>query len=165
MTEPCLQNGIITGPDGEELSYDGLPNGAFRLIFPKAPFMTMFLQQFDLPGITVREAPRSTPLQDIQEIGEKLNFIPFTCTFMVDKNLKNYKEIYNWMKRMTVRGSIVGETDTASLIINGKEMCSFVDVWPTSLGNLSFMTTNNDVVYLTCTAQFNYDYLVFDKNI
>jgi hypothetical protein len=160
----CLDNGIITAPDGTELSYDGLPDGAFRLIFPKAPFVTMFLQQLDLPGIQVNQAARKTPLVDMNEIGEKLNYLPFTCSFLVDKNLKNYKEIYNWMKRMTVNGTIVGETDTASLVINGKEMCTFVDCWPTSLGQLTFTTTNNDVVYVTCTAVFNYDYLEFSQS-
>lgn len=161
MTEPCLQNGEIVGPDGEELSYDGLPNGAFRLIFPKAPFMTMFLQQFDLPGIQVREVGRPSPVTNFTEVGEKLNYIPFTVTFLVDKKLKNYKEIYDWMKRMTVRGSSIDEHDNPRLIINDKLHVEFVGAWPTSLGNLTFMTTNNDVVYLTCTATFNYDYIIF----
>lgn len=157
----CDEVGQIYAPDGSILSFDGLPNTQFRLVFQKAPFVTMFLQGFNLPGISVNEVKRATPYVDVNEIGEKLRYVPFTCTFMVDKNLKTFREILNWMERMTVAGSNIGETDNPTLIIGGVEMCQFDGAWPTALGQLDFVTTNSDVVYLTCTATFNYDYLKF----
>ena len=73
------------------------------------------------------------------------------------------KEIHTWMQRMTVRGTTVGETDSPVLIINNKKMITFSDAWPTALGQMSFVTTANDVVYITCTATFRYDLMIFDE--
>lgn len=146
-------------PDGRPVTYDGLPNTNFRVLFPKANNMIFFLQEFDLPSIGVKEVVRPTRFVDINEVGEKLIYQPFTCKFLVDKELYNFKEIYNWMKRMTVSGSNVGETDNAVLVINGKHQIRFNDCWPTSISGLQFITNATDVQYITATATWNYDYL------
>jgi hypothetical protein len=156
-----FQNGEATMPDGSPLSYDGLPNTNFRLLFPKATWVNMFLQEFTVPEVSVTEVIRTTPYADINDIGEKMNYGDVTATFLVDKNLKNYREIFNWMRRMTNRGSHIGESDNPLLIVNGKEMIRFVEAWPMSLSGLSFVTNANDVTYITATAVFNLDYFEF----
>jgi hypothetical protein len=157
----CNEVGNISLPNGDELSYDALPVTSFRLQFPKTPHMLMFLQEFSMPGIDVREVIRPTQFVDINEVGEKIIYQPFTCTFLVDKKLKNFKEIHDWMKRMTASGTIIGETDNVVLIVNNKEMIRFNDAWPTNLSGLRFITNASDVQYLTCTATWNFDYFEF----
>lgn len=156
-----LQQGEVTMPDGSMLSYDGLPNTNFRLLFPKATWVNMFLQEFVMPEVSVIEVRQNTPYADVNNIGEKMNYGDVQCTFLVDKNLKNYKEMFNWMRRMTVRGSVVGETDNPVLIVNGKETIRFVEAWPMSLTGLQFVTNATDVVYITATVTFNLDYFEF----
>lgn len=155
------ETGYITMADGSEVSYDALPNTNFRLLIPKLPWVTMFLQGFETPPINVDVVQRPTQYIDVQEIGEKIVYGDVQITFLVDKNLKNYKEIFAWMKRMTVAGTQVGESDNPILVINGKEIMRFVEAWPKALTNLNFITNANDVQYLTATATFNLDYFEF----
>ena len=160
MTCETLQ-GYVVMSDGSEVSYDALPNSMFRVIFPQVPWLIMFLQGFSMPGVDVKEVPTATPYVDMNEIGEKLIYTPFTVTFLIDKNLKNYREVHDWMKRMTVAGTKVGETADPVLVIGGKEMIRFCGAWPTFLGGMEFRTDVQDVQYMTATAQFNYDYFEF----
>ena len=159
---PCEGKiGEIAMPDGSAVSYDGLPETNYKLIFPKLPMMVMFMQGVDLPGISVNQATRTTPYVDTNEIGEKINYTPFTVEALVDSKMKNYREVYDWMKRMTVKGSIVGETDNPILVIGGVNMIRFVDAWPMAISGVSFTSTNTDVVYARTTVTFNYDFYEF----
>jgi hypothetical protein len=151
--------GYVIGPAGESPpNYDGLPDTNFRLIFGKANIAVFFLQEFDLPAIKVAEVKRQTPFVDINEVGEKIVYDPFTITFLVDTKMKNFKQIYDWMKRMTVAGSRVGETDEVTLMINNAKMIRFTGCWPMSISGLNFVTNNNRVTYIKSTATFNYDW-------
>lgn len=161
MTTCEDQPGSATMPDGSPLTYDGLPNTNFRLLFPKATWVNMFLQEFDVPSVSVAEVKQATPYADINNVGEKMQYGNIEASFLVDKNLKNYKEIFNWMRRMTVRGSTIGDTDNPLLIVNGKETIRFVEAWPMSLSGLRFVTNATDVVYLTASVTLNFDYFEF----
>lgn len=155
--------GFVEGPNGEiPVSYDGLTNTSFRVIFEKANSSVFFLQSFNLPSVRIREVKTNTPLVDMNEIGEKIDYTPFEMSFMVDADLRNYRQVYNWMKRMTVRGSKVGETDTVLLSINGKESIRFYGCWPMELSDLEFVTNPDGIVYMKCTLIVNYDYFLFE---
>lgn len=147
--------------DGSAVSYDGLTQTAFNLIFPKAPHITMFLQGFELPGINVSQVIVPTPYVDMNDIGEKIQYTPFNCTFLIDSEFKNYKEMYDWMKRMSAGGTKIGDVDEVVLVINGKQSIRFTGAWPTSLSSVSFITNATDVEYLTATVSMNFDYYYF----
>lgn len=153
------EKGFMTMPDGSPVTYDGLPESNFRLLFTKAPFTVFFLQEVVLPEVRVEEVVQNTRFADINNIGEKMIYGDLVIRFLVDKNLKNYSELFRWMRRMTVAGTSVGETDDPVLIINGTEMIRFVGAWPLSLSDLTFKTDVDDVNYITCVAVFNLDYM------
>lgn len=157
--------GTVTGPLGLPLSYDGLPTTDFKLVFPLLPTVTMFLQSLDIPSIKVNEVTRSTRYIDCNEIGEKINYEPFTVTFLSDKNLVAYYEIFSWMRRMTVAGTKIGQTDNPYVLIGDKTRITFIDAWPMELSNLQFKANEDDMIYITGTAIFNYDYLQLDSSI
>jgi len=94
----------------------------------------------------------------MNEIGEKLNFLPFTVNFLVDKYCRNWSAIYNWMKQMTVDGTIVGKTEDIILMIDGKEFIRFYGCWPTNLSGMNMDSTIERVQYLKASIVFNYDY-------
>lgn len=154
--------GYVIGPAGESPpNYDGLPNTNFRLSFKKAAIAVFFLQEFNLPPITVNEVKRPTPFVDTNEIGEKIIYTPFVITFLVDSKLKNFRQLYDWMKRMTVAGTAIDDNDTVTLMIDTAQTVRFVGCWPTSLSSLQFYTNPTGVQYMTATATINYDYLEF----
>ena len=147
--------------DGSAVSYDGLPNNKFQCRFDKIPNVIFFLQEWNIPGVSVDAIMRHTPVLDIDEIGEKVTFSPFTLEFLVDSKLKNYKEVLDWMRRITVNKRQQDEVSDAVVIVNGSETIRFIDCWPTSVGDLTFKTNNTEIEYLTCTVRMQYDWHEF----
>ena len=157
---PQINVGTIAAPnDTIPLSFDGLATTDFKLIFPKLPMVNMFLQTLD---IRVTQVERHTRFVDINEIGEKIDYQPFNVSFLVDKNLYTYKEIYDWMKRMTVAGTKIDDVDNPYVLV-GPLRIVFIGAWPTSLDRLSFKANEDDTVYIQASASFNYDYIEIDS--
>lgn len=90
--------------------------------------------------------------------GESLKYEPFSITFIVDEELKNYLEIYNWMYE-NANDKIKYRDMTLSILSNqnnkNKEL-QFMSVIPTSLSSIEFDTRTTDIEYLTCTVEFAY---------
>lgn len=160
LNDTC-EVGTAVHQNGDFLTYDGLPGNKFQLIIPKLPGVTFFLQSFELPAVSVNRVNIPTPVLDYNDIGEKLMFDPFTITFMVDKYCRNWGSVFSWMKRMTVNGSNVGETDNATLLIDGVETIRFADIWPTRLSGFEFDVTNPELTYVIANLEMNYDWFDF----
>lgn len=79
----------------EELDYLR-PNG-FRFLIQSLPKVTYFCQAANIPNISLGTTRQPTPLIDIRRPGEKLDFGDLTIKFMIQKDMTNYIELYNWM--------------------------------------------------------------------
>lgn len=162
MTVVNITDTNITGSaamqNGDFLTFDPLPVNRFSLIIPKLPHVQFFLQSFSMPAINVRSVSVPTRIVDYNEIGEKLDFKPFSCTFLVDKYSRNWVSVFNWMKEMTVNGSNVGVSDDIVLTVDGKEFIRFYGAWPTSLSAYELDSTIEQLVYVKSTIVLNYDY-------
>lgn len=144
--------------DGSKTNLDALLVQDCRIFLPKLPHVQFWLKTMSLPEVRVNEVNQHTRYVDPNEIGEKVVFQPFSVTFIVDKYMQNWAEIFNWMKRMTANGSVVGEVDDIVLIIGGKDAIKFVGSWPMVLGGLTFDNSEPDAKYMTCSLVINYDY-------
>lgn len=148
-------------PITDPLNIDPLLVTAFKLILPKLPSVAMFMQTVALPGLNVKRVTQDTRFVDIAQIGEKVNYKPFTVNFLVQNNLNNYREIEAWIRRMTVEGSHVDEVDNIILEINGIDAVRFYNCWPSTLGDLAFEANPFEAKYHHCTVTFEYDYWEF----
>lgn len=146
---------------GDFLTFDGLPKNKFNLIIPSQPTVQFFLQSFAMPSVQVNEVKVATRVVDYNEIGEKMNFSPFTCTFLVDKYSRNWASVFNWMKEMTVDGSSVGRTDDIVLLLDGKEFIRFYGAYPLTLSGYDLDSTIQELTYVKGTVTFNYDYFSY----
>lgn len=151
--------GTAENNDGSPILLDILQVQEGRLFFPKLPDVVFFLQNIQLPSINVNSVSQNTRYVDTNEIGEKVNYAPFSITFLVDKQFKNWSSIFNWMKRMSVAGTVVGDTDNPVLIIDGKETLRFIGSWPTSLGGIELASTVSESQNVKATLTINYDYM------
>lgn len=151
--------GSASMKNDEFLTFDALPSNKYSLIIPSLPNVQFFLQSFEMPDISVNEVSVPTRFVDHNEIGEKLVFEPFTVTFLVDKYMRNWTNVYNWMKAMTVQGSSVGKSDDIILGIGSVEFIRFVEAWPTRLSGIEMSSILPSVNYVQASVSFNYDYL------
>jgi len=79
----------------EELDYLR-PNG-FRFLIQSLPKVTYFCQAANIPALDLGAALQPTPFLDIPRPGEKINFGDLIIKFMIQKDMANYIELYNWI--------------------------------------------------------------------
>lgn len=140
-------------------NYNALDPTQFKISFSKIPHYSFFAQQVSIPSVNLPLAEYTSRMLKHQNIGEKLEFSNLNMTFILDTELKNYIEVLKWMKNLSVTGQIVSEREsTAVLLINNAIEIQFVNIWPTSLGEVTFMSTPNVIEYVLCESVWNFDY-------
>ena len=70
---------------------------SFQIDIPLAPSVSEWVQSVSVPGITLGEANIETPFVRQPEPGDKLIFSPLSFSFIVDEEMKNWTEMFNWM--------------------------------------------------------------------
>lgn len=165
------------------------PTG-FQLKIEKFPNTVFTAQSISLPEISIGVMEQNTPMLDISIFGDKIKFSYFEMQFIVNENMANYKELFNWLSSV---GHVESLDDYAtyhqqeSLRLLGNynprnhstlysdgvlEILSnnntsnnntiyFTDMFPVVLSGLPFDTTVTDLQYLTCKAIFAYSHFNF----
>ena len=155
------------------------PTG-FRFTLNRAPKVAFFGNAANIPSMTLGVANQSTYLKDIEVPGDKIIFEDFSLRFLVDENLENYMEIYNWIRGLGFPESLeeiynlqrTGKIDqpldkvmnvfsdgTLQVLTshqNPNFKVVFQDLWPYSLSTLQFDATSEDIQYFTADVSFKY---------
>ena len=77
--------------------FDYATGTQWRLTFNRLPKTTWFCVTANVPGITLGEASYPTPMTDTYLTGDKLTFETLNITFLVDEELQNYRELWDWL--------------------------------------------------------------------
>lgn len=138
----------------------------FRFSIYRLPNVVYFCQTASLPTVTMGEALMPTPFATVKQ-PTKLDFDELSITFVIDENMKNWLEIFNWMRSSTQvegfeeYGEANTHTTTANLMIlnskkNPKINVTFEGLYPRTLGSIDFTSTIMDPEPFQCTATFAY---------
>ena len=161
----------------------------WRIRFARIPKVEWFCTNVNIPGITLGEASYPTPMTDIGITGDKLTFETLTMTFLVDEELQNYRQLWDWLVGIgfpkshsqfsnaltggtspttvspTAKGTTPSEKplyDEATLILyNSKHI---KDIFPTSLSGLNYAQDATDVDYFRADATFRFLYYEFETS-
>ena len=77
--------------------FDYATGTQWRLAFNRIPKTTWFCTAANIPGITLGESSYPTPMTDMFVTGDKLTFETLNITFLVDEELQNYRELWEWL--------------------------------------------------------------------
>ena len=149
------------------------PNG-FELTIRRLPYTNFYCQKVTLPEITVDEILVPNPYNRLNFSASAPRFTPLLVEFKVDENLKNYREIVNWLKGLGFPESYDQYSDNkknngrdalrsdASLIFTTSSKVPniefrMLDVFPIRVGmpNATVSSTEQEVKYVTATAEFS----------
>jgi hypothetical protein len=151
----------------------------FRLVLDRAPELNFYLQSASIPGLTFEGGINFTnPFPKIPIPGDHLSYSPLSVSFMVDEDLTNYLQLFNWMlyiagpTSLDVEGDILPNStlqtnnnsrirsDIKLMVLtsskNPNMVVTFTDAFPVALGELDFNTTATDVNYLSSSVTFEY---------
>lgn len=138
--------------------------GGFQLILNRCRKVDFLCNKANLPSISMGTAQQSTYLRDIPVPGDKVQYEDLRVDFMVDENMENYHQIYNWIRELGYPEDLGQYKDHRSdgtlLILNSNYQVSgkvlFRDLFPVSLEGIPFNATIQEEQYFTATAVFKY---------
>ena len=165
---------LKTQPDN--LSY--LSPSGFSFIINKLPNVNYFCQGVTLPGISINAVPVATAFTNIPFPGDRVEFQDLLIRFIIDEEMNNYQEIYNWMRGLgfpesheeyvEVQKSDPKNPGPDSGIVSDAELLvltggktpqikfSFKDAFPLQLSSVNFDTNVEDIQYLQADVTFAY---------
>lgn len=161
------------------------PN-SFKFLIAKMPNVTYTCQSANLPALNLGAAMQQTPFVDIPHPGDKVFFGEFIIQFLINEDMSNYKELYDWLVSigvpsggdqygsLTYRASPYSPekynnvfSDASLLILDSnnipKVKLNFQDLWPTAVEGLNFDITSSGMEYFVGTATFRYKVFTIEK--
>lgn len=167
---------------------NGLLGNHFRFVLEALPDLTFFAQAVTVPAISSTHINRPTPFTSVREVGDHLNYDSFNVTYLIDGAFKTYASLYWWLKgygfphsydevkafrelrakRIAVPQPQVKDVEKTSAILHILQPdtekiiaeIQFTDVFPTTLTELQFASTDADAPLLKATVTF--ECTVFD---
>ncbi len=182
--EPHQNMAFINDPAAPIGAYQNQPTNInflnthrFRVVLRRAPSLVYFVQEANLPAMGMGNATYGTPFVDIPIAGDKVKYEDFVMTFPIDEDMKNYKEIAEWLiglgfpkqfgQYKDLAESFDGVKSDISLMIldsnhNPQHTIRFVDAFPVYISEIHFDTKATDNVIPVVSATFKYSYWEFD---
>ena len=145
-----------------------LSPGNFKVTIDNSAYANLqfFCTAVNLPGVS----QAATQVNYRDERGyfadSLIDYQPISITFVVDEDMKNYLEIFDWFIFNKEADEIRYKDITLSILSNKNlqnKQILFHSAFPTDLSELSFTTQDTNVDYVTCTATFNYNKFEFIK--
>ena len=125
------------------------------------------VQTMMLPDVSADGAPLPFKQVNVAMAPDKITFGAFEISYLIDEDLLNYKEIFDWIKGNVESNHTATNhvRDLTLTIMNSSSLVTkqirFVDAYPTSISSLPFDITTTDVEYLTAIVTFSYSYYEF----
>ena len=164
---------------------------AFRLLIPRLPNVEFFCTSVTVPDISFSEAIFATNIGvNAYYPGDKITFMDLSVTYLIDEDMANYKEVYDWMRAITPANdpqtfkNLTGTTSTSTnaytgtnsdleqneditLVINTNKnnpnrYIRFYDSFPIALGGFQMNSESTDVAVLTGSVNFRFTYFTIE---
>lgn len=141
----------------------------FKFSIQRLPNVSFFCQTVNVPGLSFPPSEIPTPFKNVYVAGHgKLDISTFNVTMLVDENMQNYLEIYNWMLGLTFphkfeeyanlkAGDGLYSDATLHIMSNSKNpnvSVQFRDIFPISLGDVIMTTNETDTQPATVDVSF-----------
>jgi hypothetical protein len=145
-----------------------LNNNSFKFSIDKIPQVTYFCQKANIPALSFGFVEQPTKFGTrLQMAGTQYEFDTLEISFLVDENMQNYMEIYDWMRSMgNVEDSseyvdIIRHQTSAELLIlssayNPIYAVEFAGVFPINLSSIDFDSSITETEPVIVTATFQY---------
>jgi len=138
----------------------------FKLVLEKFRGVDFFCQRVNLPDVTMPFTEVPTRFRQFPIVaGGGVTYGDLTVSFIVDEELINWKEIYNWIRSNGNSEEHMPTEEpeycngqvliyTSSYNIN--HVINFENLFPISISEMNFDASNSDIEYFTAQVTFKY---------
>ena len=162
----------------------------FTFTIKKTPKVNYFVQAVALPSLLLGQSDIKTPFVKLPIPGDTIDFGTLTVTYRLDEEMRNYKEIFDWIIALGFpdnfnqyaaiapnRGKFGGMvtnpvsgagiySDASLIVLNSVRapIIEFVfkNLYPISISDVLFDTMRTDVDYVDATVTFAYQSLTLN---
>lgn len=139
---------------------------SYRLVFSRMPEVEYNCTSIIIPSVTLGgPTVMPTRFSDDRRPGDKVDFDILTIEFIIDEDLNNYREVYNWILGLGFPDNHgqyqqldeeLSDIKLITLTNNSRANVefSFKDCFPTILGQIDFTATAIDLDPIICSASF-----------
>jgi|TARA_B100000029_G_scaffold425501_1_gene433931 hypothetical protein len=142
-----------------------IPTG-FKFMIDKIPNVNFFCQSCNLPGLSAGQYLQVTPLRDMPIAGDKVQMNELRVRFVIDEELQNWLEIYNWIKEITFpdkqeqyKHENVYSDGMLTLLTSNKNVqyvAKFTNLFPIDLTDIEMSSDVADAEVVASDATFAY---------
>jgi len=147
------------------LNYLSLVN--FETNFGRMPNVSYFCNRISIPGMALSSALQPNPFANVPIEGTHLDFEDLNLSFIVDEDMQNYLELYNWLSSIGFPETFdqynkdsTEKSDINVIIHTNKSNPNynivFKDVFPVILGAMQFDTNATSIDPIVVDATFKY---------
>lgn len=157
----------------------------FKLLIDKLPTVEYFVQSVSIPGLSFTEVEQGAGIGlNAFFPGDKVSFDNLEVTFLVDEDLENFKEVYDWINAIvpihdpadfksltgsqSTKGVFAGinndlnQYSQITLVTNTNKNIPnkyfrFYDCFPTALSGMELKSGESGEA-VTCTVTFRFTY-------
>lgn len=148
----------------------------FKFFMQRLPKMTYTVTKINLPQFGSDAAiEQDNRFTKIKHTPNRVSFANLEVSFLVDEDMSNWLEIYDWIKSTTLVDNhadfdpnVKDHYSDATLIITNSAMnpnveVEFKSIFPISITGIDFDSGVTDLTAIQCTATFVYDYYTVRK--
>ncbi len=157
-----------------------LSNNKYEFVIDRLPHVTFFIQSVVIPDVSLNGTQVPSPYVSVPIPGNILNYGELQVTYIMDEDMKAWREIYDWIYNLgnpesknkigdltQTPGRRNSVTSDASLLIksnanNPRVKFTFKDMFPTTLGGVTLSSTEGQE-FLTSTISFLYSHYTVDS--
>ena len=165
----------------EPATNNKLTGNRFQFILTRCPTVTYFCQRAIIPSVSFGTSLQSNSTGvTLKRPGTSFVYEDLQIGFVVDENMKNWLEIYDWMLDIGVNYKkeydiLTEKQKTCSaylMVLNSKYepiiAFKYKNVYPTYLGGVDFNSALTDAESSIVTSTFSYthfEYEIFAENV
>lgn len=175
---------------GQPTNKNFLSPVGFKFNLEKAPKVDFYSNLANIPEISLGSALQTRYGKNIDVPGDKMTFGDFNLRFLVDENMENYLEIWNWMTGLGFPFSLeqyrdlqnssklsssknerefYEQSDATLQVLNSNFIptvkVKFTGMYPISLSSLEFDATEENINYFTASVRFKYTYYTITNSL
>ena len=149
----------------------------FEVNIARLPNTEFFCQRVNVPGVILGETVEASPFMNTPLEGDTLSYEALSISFILDEDIQNYLEIYNWLTAIgfprdytqfaALKRTENFPTETEGLYSdidimlqtnksNPNYIIKFQDVFPTALSSIQLDSTATTIEPIVVDAAFNF---------
>lgn len=143
----------------------------YKMVLHKTPHLVYFCQSVNLPGIQSTPISQPSPFAtDIKRTSGKVEHDNLIVKFIVNEDMSNWMEIYNWYEEITPLDSFKQQitprneqtrySDVSIIVMNSKSNgllhFTYVNAFPIKLAGLELDSTVSDINPAVSEVTFAY---------